>query len=119
MEHAGHALELELETLERLRPTLGQLALDGLADRSRIGRTRRRSRGEEARGLADLGADARQELGPCCHFSVGHCSWKVWGARAGRSRVRVHSVKARGTLRIRPSRANGRCSSRASGLLQR
>ncbi len=165
VEHAGHALELELETGKRLRPPLGQLTRDRFADRARIGRTRRRPRGEQAGSFAHLGANAREELGTRCHWSgvresgfdrgwpgsdtawlrspgsgvvvgepgvapdelpgaasllsVAQRSWNVRCATAGRSRVRVQSLNARGTLGMRPSRANGRCSSRASGLLHR
>src|SRR5207244_1129939 len=115
---AADLLELATEALERLRPALRELGPDRLGFLARVLGPSGWRRGEEAARLAHLGADPRHELLPRGHgggslASPFHRSWKVRGATAGRSRVRVQSPKKRGRLRIPPARTKGRLSTRA------
>src|SRR5207244_6469029 len=110
--------ELATDALERLRPALRELGPDRLGFLARVLGPSGWRRGEEAARLAHFGADPRHELLPRGHGGASlassfHRSWKVRGATAGRSRVRVQSPKKSGRLRIAPWRTKGRWSSRA------
>src|SRR5437899_2207880 len=80
-EHAAHSLELCAEGLQGLGPALGELSADRLDLGGRMLGARGDRRGEEARRLAHLVADAGEELGLGGHrvkpFSEAQRSWKV------------------------------------------
>src|SRR5262245_53780445 len=121
MKDPRDTLELFLKASERLRPSLGHLALHHLESLSHVRRAGGGLGLEEAASLRHFPPDAAQELGPRAHGRPRsfHRSLKVRAATGGRSRVRVHSPKKSGRLLSRPFRTNGRCAARPSVALKR